>query len=81
MSRSTTISPKNPALSAFWRMGSRQRQRLRVVFPGVSSLTLNPRGSVATRRAPTLWEPARTAVGSDLGCNWNTPETYAIEAS
>ena len=72
-------TPKISALSAFWRM--RSRQCLRVFVPGMSFLTSKPRGSVATLPAPPLWEPARTAVCSDVGQNWGAPKMYAIQAS
>ena len=35
----------------------------------MSSLTFYPRGSVATRPVLPLWEPARTAVRSDVAYN------------
>ena len=72
---------RTSALSASWRMGSRQGSRLRVFLPVMSSLTSKPRGLVATLRAPPFWEPAQTAECLDVGQNCTAPKTYVIHAS
>ena len=73
------ISEKSSSVGV-WRLDSRQCLLLSVFFSGTFSLTSNPLEASANLPGLRLWGPARAAVCSDLGHNWNAPKTYAIQA-